>query len=56
LTWVEWIYERDLELNRFVAQRGRGGQGRNLIEGTRELLCRFDERRTLQRPLSGFAP
>ena len=52
----EWGYERDLKLDLLATQRGRGGQGRDLVEGARELLCGFDQRRALQRPLSRFAP
>ena len=52
----EWGYERDLKLDLFATQRGSAGQGRNLVEGARELLCGFDQRRALQRPLSRFAP
>ena len=28
----EWGYERDLKLDLFATQRGRGGQGRDLVE------------------------
>ena len=52
----EWGYERDLKLDLLATQRGRGGQGRDLVKGTRELLYGFDQRRALQRPLSRFAP
>src|SRR4029077_14477988 len=31
-------------------------QGRDLVERTPELLCGFDQRRALRRPLSRFAP
>jgi hypothetical protein len=48
----EWGYEIDLEFDLFTAQRGGAGQGRNLIEGTGDLFCRFDKRRALQRPLT----
>jgi hypothetical protein len=41
----QWGYERDLKLDPFVTQRGSGGQGRDLVEGARELLCGFDQRR-----------
>ena len=33
-----------------------GWQGCNLVEGARELLYSFDQRRTLHRTLSCFAP
>ena len=49
-------YERDLKLDLLATQRGRGGQGRDLVERTRELLRSFDQRRALQRPLSRLAP
>ena len=49
-------YERDLKLDLLAAQRGRGGQGRDLVERARELLYGLDQRRALQRPLSRFAP
>ena len=52
----EWSYERDLKLDLLATQRGRGGQGRDLVEGARELLYGFNQRRALQRPLSRFAP
>ena len=52
----EWGYERDLKLDLLATQRGRGGQGRDLVERARELLYGFDQRRALQRPLSRFAP
>ena len=52
----EGVYERDLKLDLLATQRGRGGQGRDLVKGARELLGGFDQRRTLQRPLSSFAP
>ena len=44
------------KLDPFVTQRGSGGQGRDLVEGARELLCGFNQRRALQRPLSCLAP
>ena len=47
--------ERDLKPDLLATQRGSGGQGRDLAEGVRELLCGFNQRRTLQRPLSCFA-
>ena len=37
-------------------QDRRAGQGRNLVEGPRELLGGFDQRRPRQRPLPRFAP
>ena len=49
-------YERDLKLDLLATQRGRGGQGRDLVERARELLYGFDQRRALQRPLSRLAP
>ena len=49
-------YERDLKLDLLATQRGCGGQGRDLIECAGELLCGFDQRRALQRPLSRLAP
>ena len=50
------VYECDLKLDLLSAQRGRGWQGRNLSKRTSKLLGRFNQRRTRQRPLSGFAP
>src|ERR1700730_18362708 len=52
----QWGYERDLKLDSFATQRGSGGQGRDLVEGARELPCGFNQRRALQRPLSCLAP
>jgi hypothetical protein len=52
----EWGYERDLKLDLFATQRGRGGQGRNLVERKRDLLYGFNQCRALRRPLSRFAP
>jgi hypothetical protein len=49
-------YERDLKLDLFATQGGRGGQGRDLVERTRKLLCGFSQRRSLRRTLSRFAP
>ena len=49
-------YERDLKFDLFATQRRRGRQGRNLAEGTGELLGSFDQGRALQRPLSRLAP
>ena len=40
-------YERDLKLDLLATQRRRGGQGRDLVQGTRELLNGFDQRRAL---------
>ena len=40
----------------FATQRGGGWQGRNLGNGSRELLYGFNQRRALQRPLSRLAP
>ena len=34
-------YERDLKLDLLATQRGRGGQGRDLVKGARELLYRL---------------
>ena len=51
----ERSYEGDLKLDLLTTQRGRGGQDRDLVEGARELRCRFDQRRTLKRPLPRFA-
>src|SRR5258708_20975904 len=52
----QWGYERDLKVDPLVTERGSGGQGRDLVEGARELLCGFNQRRALQRPLSCLAP
>ena len=52
----EWGYERDLKLDLFATQRGRGGQCRYLVEGAGELFGSFDQRRAHQRPLPRFAP
>ena len=52
----KWGYERDLKLDLFATQRACGGQGGNVAEGARELLCGFNHRRALQRPLSRFGP
>ena len=52
----EWGHERDLELDLLAAHCGRARQARNKVESARELLYSFDQRRTRQRPLSGFAP
>ena len=49
-------YQRDLKLDLFATQRGVRGQRRNLLERAGELLCGFDQRRALQRPLSRFTP
>ena len=50
------VYERDLKLDLLATPRGRAGQGRNLVNGTRELLCGLNQRRTRERPLSRLAP
>jgi hypothetical protein len=50
------IREGDLKLDLLATQGGCGGQGRNLVEGTRELFGGFNQRRALERPLSSFAP
>src|SRR4029077_10712553 len=52
----QWGYERDLKLDPFLTQRGSGRARCGLVEGARGLLCGFDKSRTLQRPLSRFAP
>src|SRR5258708_37150530 len=52
----EWGYECDLKLDLLATQRGSGRQRLSLVEGTRELLYGFNQRRALQRPLSRFAP
>jgi non-heme chloroperoxidase len=39
----QWGYERNLKLDPFVTQRGSGGQGRDLVEGARELFCGFEQ-------------
>src|SRR5262249_46959830 len=44
-------YERDLKLD-LATQRGRGGQGRDLIESTGELRDCLNQRRAIERPLS----
>src|SRR5215471_2338653 len=49
-------YGRNLKLDMLTAQRGRGRQSGDLIEGARELLYCFDQRRLRQRPLPRFAP
>jgi hypothetical protein len=41
-------YEHDLKLDLFAAQRWSGGEGRDLAEGTRELLGGFNRRRARQ--------
>ena len=48
--------ERDLEFDLLATQRGRSGQGRDLVECARELLRGLDQRRARQRPLSRLAP
>jgi hypothetical protein len=49
-------YQRDLKLDLFAPQRGSGRQGLDLVDGTRELLYGFNQRRALERPLSCLAP
>ena len=53
---IERGYERDLKLDLLATQCRRGGQDRNLVERTSELLHCFNKRRALQRPLSRLAP
>ena len=48
--------ERHLKFDLLATQRGGAGQGRDLVEGARELSNRFEQRGGLQRPLSGSAP
>ena len=50
---IRW---RDLEIDLFAAQAGRGRQDRDLVERPCELRRRLHQRRALQRPLSCFAP
>src|SRR5262245_60614803 len=52
----EWGYECNLKLDFFATQGVRGGQTRNLVKRTPELLRGFDQGRALRRPQSGFAP
>ena len=40
----EGSYEGDLKLDLLATQRWRGGLGRDLVEGTRELRCGFNQR------------
>ena len=49
-------YERDLDFDLLTTQLGGGRQGSDLFEGARNLLYGFDQRRTLQRPLSRIGP
>jgi hypothetical protein len=49
-------YERDLKLDLFATHRGRGRQGRDLVECAGELRYRLNQRRAFERPLSRFAP
>ena len=49
-------YQRDLKLDLLATQRRRAGQGRDLLERTRELCHGFDQRRALERPLPRLAP
>ena len=52
----EWSYERDLKFDLLSAQcRGRW-QFFNLGEGSRELLDGFNQRRAIERSLSGLPP
>ena len=48
--------ERYLKIDLHAAQRGRAGQGRDLVEGALELFNGLDQRRALHRPLSRLAP
>src|ERR1700692_3154536 len=50
------VYERGLQLDLLAAQRGSGRQGRNLGNGTPELLYGFNQCRALQRPLPRYVP
>ena len=52
----DWGYERDLKLDLLATQRRRRGQSRDLVEAVYDLSGRFDQRRTLKRPLPRFAP
>src|SRR5262245_1452689 len=52
----ESVNECDLQLDLFATYDRRAGQGRKLVEGPRELLGGFDQRRPRQRPLPRFAP
>jgi hypothetical protein len=47
-------YESDLKLDPLATQRGRGGEGRDLVERTGQLRQGFNQRRAVQRPLSCF--
>src|SRR5215471_14220166 len=49
-------YERDLKPNLLASELGSGRQGLDLGKRTSELLCGFNQRRALQRPLSRSAP
>ena len=52
----QWGYERDLKPDLFATQRGRGGQGRNLVKCAGKLNCRLNQCRALKRPLSRLTP
>src|SRR5262245_6016904 len=52
----ERSYEPDLELDLLAAKRRSGRQDCDLVKGACEQSYGFDERRVLDRPLSGFAP
>ena len=52
----QWVYEGDLELDLLATPGRRGGQGRDLVQGARELRHSLNQCRGLQRPLSRFAP
>jgi hypothetical protein len=38
----QYVRKRDLQLDLFAVQRGRGRQSRNLIHSAGELCCRFN--------------
>jgi len=52
----QWVYEGDLELDLLATPGRRGGQGRDLVQGARELRHSLNQCRALQRPLSRVAP
>src|SRR4029077_17664469 len=52
----QWTYQRDLELDLFATQFGRGGQGHDLRKRTSELFGGFNQRRALHGLLPRFAP
>ena len=56
MTWHQCVYKRDLKLDLLAAQRGSGGQSRDLVEGTGKLLRGFNQCRAFERPLPRFAP